>query len=156
MKLSGEQRLECSVEDAWALVNDPETLRACIPGCEALERSGDGYTASVVLKVGPVKATFKGDVMLTDLVPPNALRISGKGAGGIAGFAEGGADVRLAPDGDGTLLTYDSEAKVGGKLAQLGGRLIDSTAQKLAQQFFANLDRRIRDRAAAGSPALAG
>jgi carbon monoxide dehydrogenase subunit G len=152
MELKGEYRIPASREHVWALLNDPETLRACIPGCESLERTGDnGFAARVTTKIGPVKATFTGEVAITDMVPPESYRISGEGKGGVAGFASGGANVRLAPDGDGTLLTYAADAKVGGKLAQLGGRLIDSTAKKLADQFFACFAQR-----AAGEGAPAG
>ena len=151
MELKGEYRIPASREHVWTLLNDPETLRACIPGCESLERTGDnGFAARVTTKIGPVKATFTGEVAITDMVPPESYRISGEGKGGVAGFASGGANVRLAPDGEGTLLAYTADAKVGGKLAQLGGRLIDSTAKKLADQFFACFAER------AGAPASSG
>jgi carbon monoxide dehydrogenase subunit G len=120
-------------------LNDPAVLKQCIPGCQALEMSSPTeMTATVVFKVGPVKATFGGKVTLSDLDPPNSYRISGEGSGGIAGFAKGGATVTLtAEEPDVTLLQYDVDAQIGGKLAQLGGRLIDSTARKLAGEFFA-------------------
>src|SRR5262249_38649620 len=115
-------------------------LKQCIPGCQSLDMSTPNeMTATVVLKVGPVKATFAGKVTLSDLDPPNSYRISGEGSGGIAGFAKGGATVKLSDDGaDVTILSYEVDTQIGGKLAQLGGRLIDSTAKKLASEFFAS------------------
>ncbi|OWJ77920.1 MULTISPECIES: SRPBCC family protein [Haematobacter] len=146
MKLTGEQLIPASVETVWQMINDPEVLKACIPGCESLERGEDDrLTATVALKVGPVKARFAGDVTLSEIDPPNGYRIFGKGSGGVAGFAEGGAVIALAPVEGGTLLTYDAEAKIGGKLAQLGTRLIDSTAKKLTLQFFDALNQRITE-----------
>ena len=140
MTMSGEQQLPAPRETVWAKLNDPEVLKACIPGCQSLEVTGPNeFLAVATNKVGPVKATFKGKVRLTDLDPPNGYKISGEGDGGIAGFAKGGANVRLADEaGGGTRLSYDVDAQVGGKIAQLGGRLIDSTAKKLADEFFAN------------------
>jgi carbon monoxide dehydrogenase subunit G len=124
----------------WEALNNPDVLRQCIPGCQSLEMSAPNeMTATVVLRVGPVKATFGGKVTLSDLDPPSSYRISGEGSGGIAGFAKGGAAVKLSEDGpDATILSYQVDAQIGGKLAQLGGRLIDSTARKLAGQFFAS------------------
>jgi carbon monoxide dehydrogenase subunit G len=137
MNMSGERRIAASQTTVWAALNDPRILKECIPGCEALEmQSPTDMTARVKLAIGPVKATFNGTVRLSDLDPPNGYRISGEGSGGVAGYAKGGADVRLAHDGACTLMRYDVKADVGGKLAQLGGRLIDSTAKKLADQFF--------------------
>jgi len=148
MKLTGEQLIPASVATVWEMINDIEVLKACIPGCESLERDEDGrLTATVALKVGPVKARFSGEVTLSEIDPPNGYRISGKGSGGVAGFAEGGAVIALSPAEDGTLLTYDAEAKIGGKLAQLGTRLIDSTAKKLTLQFFDALNERITEQA---------
>ena len=140
MTMSGEQQLPAPRETVWAKLNDPEVLKTCIPGCQSLEVTGPNeFLAVATNKVGPVKATFKGKVRLTDLDPPNGYKISGEGDGGIAGFAKGGANVRLAEaDGGGTKLHYDVDAQVGGKIAQLGGRLIDSTAKKLADEFFTN------------------
>ncbi|HRK23567.1 MAG TPA: carbon monoxide dehydrogenase subunit G [Beijerinckiaceae bacterium] len=138
MTMTGTVDLPASRETAWAKLNDPEVLRVCIPGCQSLEGSIDeGYRAEVKLKIGPVNAKFRGKVSLTDLDPPNGYRISGEGEGGIAGFAKGGATVRLAPIAEGTTLTYEVEAHVGGKIAQLGARLINGVAKKLADQFFA-------------------
>ena len=138
MELKGEYRISAPREHVWAMLNDPAVLRECIPGCESLEGSAaEGFAARVTTKVGPVKATFNGHVTLSNVKPPESYTISGEGKGGVAGFAKGGADVHLAPDGSGTLLTYSVNAQVGGKLAQLGARLIDSTSKKLADQFFA-------------------
>ena len=137
MDMSGERRIAASRKTVWAALNDPGILKQCIPGCETLEmQSPTDMTARVKLPIGPVKATFNGKVKLSDLDPPNGYRISGEGNGGVAGYAKGGAVVRLTDDGAGTLMRYDVKADVGGKLAQLGGRLIDSTAKKLADEFF--------------------
>jgi carbon monoxide dehydrogenase subunit G len=137
MEMSGENRIPASQEKVWAALNDPEILKASIPGCQSLEMtSPTSMTATVQAKVGPVKATFKGDVTLSNIDAPNGYTISGEGKGGVAGFAKGGADVRLTPDGDGTILAYKVNAQVGGKLAQIGARLIDATAKQMADQFF--------------------
>ncbi len=140
MTMKGEVELSADRQTVWAKLNDPDVLKACIPGCQSLDKAGEnGFHAVVKLKVGPVSATFKGNVELSDLDPPNGYRISGAGEGGIAGFAKGGATVRLTEAAaGGTLLTYDVEANVGGKIAQLGARLIDGVAKKNADQFFAN------------------
>ena len=140
MTMKGEVALAADRATVWAKLNDPEVLKACIPGCQTLDRSGEnGFSAVVKVKVGPVSATFKGNVELQDLDPPNGYKISGSGEGGIAGFAKGGAVVRLSDaEGGGTLLTYDVEANVGGKIAQLGARLIDGVAKKNADMFFEN------------------
>jgi uncharacterized protein len=138
MEMSGEQRIAASRETVWAALNDVAILRQCIPGCEALEQqSPTDMAARVKLQVGPVKATFSGKVKLSDLDEPNGYRISGEGSGGVAGYAKGGAMVRLTPDGQSTLMRYEVQADVGGKLAQVGSRLIDSTAKRLADEFFA-------------------
>lgn len=140
MKITGTYELEADRQKVWEALNDPDVLRACIPGCESLDRTGENeLTATVTAKVGPVKAKFNGSVELKDLNPPESYRIEGSGKGGAAGFAKGGADVRLdARDGGGTVLSYEVDAQVGGKLAQIGSRLIDGTAKKLADQFFSN------------------
>ena len=139
MEMQGEERIAASREAVWAALNDPEILKQCIPGCQSLEMTGDNeMSAAVKLKVGPVSATFKGSVTLENIRPPEGYTITGEGKGGIAGFAKGGADVALREDGAETVLTYDVKAQVGGKLAQLGSRLIDSTSKKLAGQFFAS------------------
>jgi carbon monoxide dehydrogenase subunit G len=140
MQMTDSQRVPASKEKVWAALNDPEILKQCIPGCQSLEMtSPTEMTATVVFKVGPVKATFGGKVTLSDLDPPHGYRISGEGSGGVAGFAKGGAAVRLeAESPDVTILHYDVDAQIGRKLAQLGQRLIDSTAKKLAGEFFAS------------------
>jgi carbon monoxide dehydrogenase subunit G len=137
MTMNGEVQLAAPREAVWDKLNDPEVLKACIPGCEELEKTDEhGFRATAKMKVGPVSARFKGKVTLSDLDPPNGYKISGEGEGGVAGFAKGGATVALAEQDGGTLLSYNVEAQIGGKLAQLGSRLIDSTAKKLASQFF--------------------
>lgn len=151
MELKGEYRIAAPRDRVWALLNDPAVLRECIPGCQSLEEAGDrGFAARVTTKIGPVKATFNGSVALSNIDPPNSYTISGEGKGGVAGFARGSADVHLAEEDGGTVLTYSADAKVGGKLAQLGSRLIDSTAKKLADEFFACFAAK-----AAGEPAAA-
>jgi carbon monoxide dehydrogenase subunit G len=158
MELKGEYRIPAPRDQVWAMLNDPDVLRACIPGCESLEGSpADGFSARVTTKVGPVKATFNGAVTLSNVRPPEGYTISGEGKGGVAGFAKGGADVALAVDGTDTVLTYAANAQVGGKLAQLGSRLIDSTAKKLADQFFASFAEKASAAAGvtAGAPAPA-
>lgn len=144
MKLSDSREIAAAPETVWAAILDPEVLKQCVPGCQ--EMSGtpeDGFEAVVVQKVGPVKATFKGAVTLSDMTPPQSLTLTGEGKGGAAGFAKGGADVRLEPTEAGTMLHYDVEAKVGGKLAQLGSRIIDGFAKKMADQFFANFQQAV-------------
>lgn len=148
MTMTGEVTLPASRETVWAALNNDEVLKACIPGCESLTKNDDTHFAAVAkIKLGPVKATFRGNVELQDIDPPNGYRIAGEGEGGIAGFAKGGANVSLtdAPDG-GTVLAYDVEAQVGGKLMQLGSRLIDSVAKKLADEFFANFAKAVAER----------
>ncbi|MCO4825195.1 MAG: carbon monoxide dehydrogenase subunit G [Amylibacter sp.] len=140
MDMSGEYRIEASIDQVWAAIQNPDILKAAIPGCEELDKTSDTeMSAKVSLKIGPVKAKFAGEVELQDMIEPTSLKIQGEGKGGIAGFAKGGADVQLAADGDETILTYTAKAQVGGKIAQLGSRLIQSTAAKLADKFFANL-----------------
>ncbi len=137
MKMSDEIRIEASRKRVFAALNDPEILRRAIPGCEALEQTSETeLTATVRAKVGPVKARFQGAVELSDIKPPESYTISGKGKGGAAGFAEGTARVTLREDGAATILAYEVEAKVGGKLAQIGARLIEGTSKKLAGEFF--------------------
>ncbi|WP_046868361.1 CoxG family protein [Microvirga massiliensis] len=139
MTMQGEVTLPAERARVWAALNDPEVLKACIPGCQELEKVSDTEFAAVAkLAVGPVKATFKGNVILSDIDAPNGYTITGEGQGGVAGFAKGGAKVRLAEAEGGTQLSYDVEAQVGGKIAQLGGRLINGVAKKYADQFFGN------------------
>jgi carbon monoxide dehydrogenase subunit G len=143
--IEGEERIAAPIQKVWEALNDPEVLKASIPGCQSLEKKSDTeLAASVVLKVGPIKATFAGAVALTNLNPPYSYTISGEGKGGIAGFAKGGADVSLAEDGaNATILTYEAKADVGGKIAQLGSRLIESTSKKLAGQFFSTFNEKV-------------
>jgi len=137
MKMTGERRLNAPQAEVWQKLNDVEVLKRCIPGCQSLEQTSENQLKAVVaLKIGPISARFTGDVTLSDLDPPNGYRISGSGKGGPAGAASGGANVRLEPDGPGTRLSYDVDARVTGKIAQLGARLIDATAANLAEKFF--------------------
>ncbi len=139
MTMHGEYQLAVPPQTVWEKLNDPDTLKACIPGCEQLDKTSDTeFHATATVKIGPVKARFKGRVTLSDLDPPNGYRISGQGDGGVAGFAKGGATVKLTPLDNGTLLAYDVEAQFGGKLAQLGQRLINGAAKKVADEFFQN------------------
>jgi hypothetical protein len=137
MDIAGEFRIPASKQAVWDALNNPEVLKEALPGCENIDKTSDTeMTATVTIKLGPVKARFSGKVTLSDLDPPNSYTLTGEGQGGAAGFASGEAKVNLEEDGDGTVLTYTAEAKVGGKLAQIGSRLIDSTSKKLAAQFF--------------------
>ncbi len=140
MQMSDTRQIAVPPAQVYAALLDPEMLQKCVPGAQDVTGSvADGYEATVVQKVGPVKATFKGEVTLSDLVENTSLKIDGAGKGGAAGFAKGGAEVRLVAKDGGTELSYDVEAKVGGKLAQLGSRIIDGFAKKMADQFFDNL-----------------
>jgi len=137
MEIKGEYRIAAPREKVFAALNDPAILQACIPGCESLEKTSDTeMKAKVRMRIGPVSAAFSGKVTLSDLDPPNGYRISGEGQGGAAGFAKGGAVVALKEDGGDTILNYNVDAQVGGKIAQVGARLIDGTAKKLADEFF--------------------
>ena len=146
MDMSGEYRIEAPIQTVWAAIQNPDILRATIPGCEELDKTSDTeMSAKVALKIGPVKAKFSGTVELQDLMPPNSLKIQGEGKGGIAGFAKGGAVVNLVASEGGTELSYEVEAKVGGKIAQLGSRLIDGVANKMADQFFSRFKEVVED-----------
>ena len=137
MDMTGEQRIPADRDTVWKALNDADILRACIPGCQELVKESDTeMTVVAVIKVGPISARFQGRVTLSDLDPPNGYRISGEGQGGVAGHAKGGAAVRLTEDGDGTILHYDVSAQIGGRLAQLGGRMIDATARSMSAAFF--------------------
>ena len=139
MKLTDSRTIQADVATIWAGLLNPDVLKECVPGCTEMSGSPEaGFEATVVQKVGPVKATFKGAVQLSEMIENQSLTITGEGKGGPAGFAKGGANVRLEADGDTTILRYDVEANVGGKLAQLGSRIIDGFAKKMADQFFAN------------------
>jgi hypothetical protein len=138
MEMQGERRIAASRDQVWRGLNDPEILKLSIPGCQEIEKISDTeFTAKVRAKVGPVSATFNGKVRLSDLHPPSGYTISGEGTGGIAGFAKGGATVELSEDGGETVLKYGVQAQVGGKLAQIGSRLVDGVARKMADDFFA-------------------
>lgn len=144
--IEGEERIAAPVDRVWTALNDVDVLKQCIPGCESLDKTSDTeMTAVVTLKIGPIKAKFNGAVELTNLNPPHGYTIQGEGKGGIAGFAKGGADVSLEADGDATILRYQAKADVGGKIAQLGSRLIDSTSKKLAGQFFSSFNEKVSD-----------
>ncbi|MEJ1975228.1 MAG: carbon monoxide dehydrogenase subunit G [Acetobacteraceae bacterium] len=137
MDMTGERRIPAPRQKVWDALNDPAVLKAAIPGCKSLEKVSDtDMVATAAVKIGPIAAQFTGKVQLLDLDPPTSYRIAGEGQGGVAGFANGGANVRLSDDGDFTLLQYDVKAQVGGKIAQLGARLIDATAKQMADQFF--------------------
>jgi uncharacterized protein len=145
MNMTGEVQLPASRETVWAMLNEPAVLKSCIPGCESLDKDSDNeFRAVATIKIGPVKARWKGKVRFSTLDPPNSYRISGEGDGGVAGFAKGGAKVSLASKDGGTLLSYNVEAQIGGKLAQLGQRLINSVAKKTADDFFGNFAAAVR------------
>jgi hypothetical protein len=145
MDMSGEERIAAPIKKVWEGLNDTEVLKACIPGCQSLEKKSDTeFSAVVSVKLGPIKAKFNGEVELKNLNPPHSYTIAGEGKGGIAGFAKGGADVTLTEDGpDATVLTYKAKADVGGKIAQLGSRLIQSSSKKLAGEFFSEFNKTV-------------
>ncbi|NLS02087.1 carbon monoxide dehydrogenase subunit G [Rhizobium sp. P32RR-XVIII] len=149
MDMTGEERINAPRDVVWAALNDPDVLKRCIPGCQSLEMKSPTELAAIVkVKIGPVSATFNGEVTLTNVKAPESYTISGEGKGGVAGFAKGGADVALNEDGAETVLQYAVKAQIGGKLAQLGARLVDTTSHKLAQQFFANFNSVVSEKAA--------
>jgi carbon monoxide dehydrogenase subunit G len=157
MDMSGERRIPAPREKVWAALNDPEVLKASIPGCETIEKLSDTeLKATASVKIGPIAAKFAGKVQLLDLDPPNGYRIAGEGQGGVAGFAKGGATVTLTEDGAGTLLSYDVKANVGGKIAQLGARLIDATAKQMADAFFDRFAAQVAEPEPAAETAAAG
>lgn len=144
MDITGQYRIPVSRQAVWEALNDPEVLGECIPGCESIERISDTeFHATVTAKVGPVKAGFETQVTLSDLRPPASYTLTGEGKGGAAGFARGSADVELEEDGEGTVLRYTARIQPGGKLAQVGSRLIGGTARKLAEQFFSRFAERV-------------
>ena len=154
MEMTGEYRITASRQKVWDALNDPEILKRCIPGCEELIKESDTeLTAKVTTRVGPVSAKFTGKVTLSEINPPVSYKISGEGQGGVAGFARGGAEVSLEEDGDETVLRYTATAQVGGKLAQIGSRLIDSTAKKMARDFFGTFAEEVGAAAAAAAEA---
>ncbi len=154
MELIGERTIPATVDMTWASLNDPEVLKACIAGCETMERTGDDtLTAVVALKVGPVSARFKGKLAMTNITPPTGYTINFDGQGGVAGFGKGSADVALSPQGETqTLLKYSARATVGGKMAQIGSRLIDATAAKITEDFFKAFEAHLQ----AGAPPVQG
>jgi carbon monoxide dehydrogenase subunit G len=145
MEMTGEQKIPVSQEKTWQALNDLEVLKACIPGCESIEPSGENeYDVVLTAKVGPVSARFKGKLKLADMNPPDSYNLAFEGQGGVAGFARGSAQVNLTPaGGNNTRLGYAVKANVGGKLAQIGSRLIDGAAKKLAEQFFSAFNKRV-------------
>jgi carbon monoxide dehydrogenase subunit G len=152
MEMTGERRIPAPRQLVWERLNDPETLKQCIPGCESVDKTSDTeFTAKVRAKVGPVSARFSGKVTLSDLDPPAGYTISGEGTGGVAGFAKGGAKVSLEEDGGETVMRYTVQAQVGGKLAQIGSRLVDGTARKLADDFFTRFVNEVSPAAATDS-----
>jgi carbon monoxide dehydrogenase subunit G len=146
MNLQGERLIPASVERTWTALNDPETLKACIAGCESIERTDENqYLCTMAVRIGPVNARFKGKLQLTDIVAMESYRINFDGQGGVAGFGKGHADVRLASEGDGSArLAYKADAQVGGKIAQIGSRLVESAASKIAEDFFKAFEARMR------------
>lgn len=156
MELQGERLIPASIDRTWEALNDPETLKACIPGCESVTRTGDNSFESVVaVKIGPVSARFKGKLQMTNVDPPRAYTINFDGQGGAAGFGKGSADVSLAPEGNDTRLAFAAKAQVGGKMAQIGSRLVDATAQKLTEQFFTAFEEHLRPLAVESASAAA-
>ena len=144
MEMSGEERIPASQADTWAALNDPEMLKACVPGCESIDLTAENeYQVLMVARIGPVSAKFKGKLSLSDLNPPNSYAIAFEGQGGAAGFGKGSAQVQLASDGEGTKLSYQVKANVGGKLAQIGSRLVDAAARKISQDFFAAFNEKV-------------
>ncbi len=156
MELQGERLIPASVDDTWAALNDPDMLKACIAGCESVDRTGDdAFTAVVALKVGPVSARFKGNLKMTNVTAPTGYTINFDGQGGIAGFGKGSADVALVPEAGQTKLSYHARATVGGKMAQIGSRLIDATASKLTEDFFRAFEANVKARHPAAGAAAA-
>jgi hypothetical protein len=149
MEMTGEQLISLPQAEVWRALNDPQILKACIPGCESIDKTSENeYRVAMTASVGPVKAKFNGKLVLSDLQPPNSYSLSFEGSGGAAGFGKGGAHVSLAPEGAGTRLSYTAKASVGGKLAQVGSRLIDGVAKKMADDFFTAFNKKV----AGGAP----
>ena len=137
MEMSGEQLIPATQAQTWDALNDPEILKACVPGCESITKTAENeYMVLMTARIGPVSAKFKGKLALSDLIPPSSYSIAFEGQGGVAGFGKGGAKVQLAPEAAGTKLSYQVKANVGGKLAQIGSRLVDAAAKKLSEEFF--------------------
>lgn len=157
MEMNGKQHIPVPQDAVWRALNDPEMLKSCIPGCETVDRiSDEEYAVTLVAAVGPVKAKFKGKMLLKDLNPPHSYRLAFEGQGGVAGFGKGEAQVILVPEGAATVMSYSAKAQVGGKLAQVGSRLIDGAAKKIADEFFTSFNERLAPAAAApiATPAL--
>ena len=156
MEMSGEQHIPLPQQRVWEALNDPEILKACIPGCESIDRvSENEYKVAMTAAVGPVKAKFSGKLLLSDINPPNSYSLAFEGSGGAAGFGKGSAQVSLAPESGGTWLTYKAQASVGGKLAQIGSRLIDGVAKKMADDFFIRFNKTVAPAVGSASPAAA-
>lgn len=157
MEMTGSQRIALPQQRVWDALNDPEILKACIPGCESVEKTADDeYRIALTAAVGPVKARFNGKLLLSNVNPPQSYTLSFEGSGGAAGFGKGSSEVRLVPEGSATLLEYSAKASVGGKLAQVGSRLIDGVARKMAEDFFARFNAAVAPAPAAGqAPAAA-
>ena len=154
MELQGERLIPADVQRTWSALNDPDTLKSCIAGCETLERTGDNsFRCVMAVKVGPVSARFNGKLEMTDVQPPRGYTMSFEGQGGAAGFAKGSSQVSLEPDGENTRLRYTAKAQVGGKMAQIGSRLVDAAARKTADDFFAAFEARLREAAPGVAPA---
>jgi uncharacterized protein len=155
MEMSAQQLIPATQQQTWEALNDPAMLKQCVPGCEAIDLVGENqYQVLMVARVGPVSAKFKGRLTLSDIQPPNSYSISFDGQGGAAGFAKGGAHVRLTPEGEATRLSYDVKASVGGKLAQIGSRLVDAAAKKVADDFFRNFNQKVGElHGKSGAPA---
>jgi len=157
MEMNGEQRIPATQQQTWEGLNDPEVLKACVPGCDSIEKLSDtDYQVLMTARVGPVSAKFKGKLTLSDLEPPRAYSIAFEGQGGVAGFGKGSAKVELEPDGDETLLRYAVKASVGGKLAQIGSRLVDAAAKKIANDFFAAFNAKMASEHAGPGPGDGG
>jgi carbon monoxide dehydrogenase subunit G len=156
MEMTGEQRIALPQQKVWEALNDPQILKACIPGCESIEKVSDNeYKVAMTAAVGPVKAKFSGKLLLSDLNPPDSYALAFEGSGGAAGFGKGTAQVALKAEGGETVLTYKASATVGGKLAQIGSRLIDGVAKKMSDDFFARFNQTVAAPPAAAEPAAA-
>ena len=156
MEMSGEQHISLPQQRVWEALNDPAILKACIPGCESIDRVSDNeYKVAMTAAVGPVKAKFNGKLVLSDIDPPKSYSLTFEGSGGAAGFGKGSAQVSLAPESGGTWLTYKAQASVGGKLAQIGSRLIDGVAKKMADDFFIRFNKTVAPAAESASPMAA-
>ena len=157
MEMTGEQLIPAPQQDTWQALNDPAILKACIPGCESIESIGENeYSVLMVARVGPVSAKFKGKLHLSDIRPPTSYSMAFEGQGGPAGFAKGGAQVSLSTEGDQTRLRYEAKANIGGKLAQIGSRLVDAAAKKVSDDFFRAFNEKVAAQSAGGGPGADG